>query len=1081
MKKKLIGGVKSKSLKKKLIMVLGIIFLFSLSSLQTFASGEKKETIHRFGDQQKTITGKVVNSDGEPIPGVTVVVKGTNNGTVTNSEGSYSLSNVPEESVLVFSSIGFERQEKNVTGITNVDVTLVASNEQLDEIVVTALGIERERKSLGYATAQVTSEELTVNRTPNFMNSLTGKIAGVDISAMGTGPAGTSKIRIRGQSSIAGQNNPLIVVNGVPIDNTNFGAKPNSVGSDNSIGTRGGGMVTDGGDGLISINPDDVESMTVLKGAAASALYGSRAKDGVIMITTKKKGTQEGIGVSYNLNYTNNMPLDYTDFQYEYGQGEHGARPTSPFPTSGQWSFGEKFEPGMTQVLFNNLTVPYEPQYDRIDKFYRHGQSITNTVTLSTNNVNGGMHLSYANMNNKGIVPNNTFEKNSINLGFTYSLTDKLSFQGAVNYSNEKNENPPNIANQDNSIPTVLMMTANSMPLDVLRDNRYDSEGNEAIWSRFRNRTNPYFTLYEQFQNIVRDRIFGNITVRYDLFDWLFVQGRYGQDYWSRDQDYNNYPTGQASRAPAPEGFVNGLYTQEVRRFRETNADFLISATKDFGDFGINIQAGGNQMYKEFRNNSVQATDFIVRGLYTVENARSTAPQYNLSERAVNSLYGAAELSYNDLLFLNGTVRNDWFSTLSPENRSILYPSISASYIFSQSFSNQPDWLTFGKLRAAYAEVGSDTDVSPYSDVLFYGVNSNLFPNPAGNLQPLGGSSGNTVPNPNLRPMRTKEAELGLEMRMFQNRVGFEVSVYKKLTIDQIVAAQISTASGFDDTRINSGESESKGIELMVNLVPVNSTNFNWDFIFTGAYNTTEVLSLLTDEPGENITVGTSLFNGSLTQVVGKELGQVTGFGYKRDANGQIVHNANGIPIRTDDLMYFGSALPKWTGGFTNTFRYKNLTFSFLIDFKLGGIMNSGTNFNLVRHGLHKMTLEGREGKVGPGVNEAGGPNTVAADIQTYWEVIRSQSLIEPIIYDSGYWKLRQLTLGYDFSGLLPPASFVKGLTFNLTAYNVLMIKKWVPNIDPDSFGYTSDNLVGLESTGLPTTRDLGFNFNVKF
>lgn len=1075
MKKNLIKGINFVPLNEKLKLMLCIIFLLFLCSAQTFASDEKG------ADQQKTVSGKVTNPNGEPLPGVTVVVKGTNNGTTTNNEGVYSLSNVPADGVLVFSFIGFERQERSTSGMNTLNISLVPSNEQLEEVVVTALGIERERKSLGYATAQVDSEELTVNRTPNFMNALTGKIAGVDISAMGTGPAGTSKIRIRGQSSIAGQNNPLIVVNGVPIDNTNFGAKPNVLGSDNSIDTRGGGMVTDGGDGLISINPDDIETMTVLKGAAASALYGSRAKDGVIMITTKKKGSQEGIGVSYNLNYTTNQPLDYTDFQYEYGQGEHGVRPTTPFPTSGQWSFGERFEPGMTQVLFDNVTVPYEPQYDRIDKFYRSGQNITNTVTLSTNNVDGGMHLSYSNMSNKGIVPNNSFERNTLNLGFSYSLTEKLSFQGAVNYSNEKNDNPPNIANQDNSIPTVLMMTANSMPLDVLRDNRYDSQGNEAIWSRFRNRTNPYFTLYEQFQNIVRDRIFGNITVKYDLFDWLFVQGRYGQDYWSRDQDYNNYPTGQASRAPAPVGFVNGLYTQEVRRFRETNADFLISATKEFGAIGINVQAGGNQMYKEFRNNSVQATDFVVRGLYTVENARSTAPEYSLSERAVNSLYGAAEISFNDLLYLNGTLRNDWFSTLSPENRSILYPSVSASYIFSESFSTRPDWLTFGKLRAAYAEVGSDTDVSPYSDVLFFSVNSNLFPNPSGSMQPLGGASGNTVPNPNLRPMRTKEAEVGLEMRMFQSRVGLEVSAYRKLTIDQIVSAQISQASGFDDTRINSGESESKGIELMVNLVPVHNSNFMWDFTFTGAYNTTKVLSLLTDEEGENITVGTSLFNGSLTQVVGKELGQVTGFGFRRDANGAIVHNANGIPIRTPELVYFGSALPKWTGGFTNTFQYKNLTFSFLIDFKLGGIMNSGTNFNLVRHGLHKMTLEGREGKVGPGVNEAGQPNTVSADIQTYWEVIRSQALIEPIIYNSGYWKLRQITLGYDFSSLLSPDSFVKGITFGLTAYNVWMIKKWVPNIDPESFGYTSDNLVGLESTGLPTTRDLGFNFNIKF
>ena len=914
------------------------------------------------------------------------------------------------------------------------------------------------------------------------MNALTGKIAGVSISSLGTGPNGTSKIRIRGQSSISGQNNPLIVVNGVPIDNTNFGSNPNNAGSDSSIGVRGGGNTSDGGDGLSSINPDDIESMTVLKGAAASALYGSRAKDGVIMITTKTRGDNKGIGVTYNMNFTNETPLDYTDYQYEYGQGEQGVRPTTANPTSGQWSFGEKFQPGMTQVLYNGLSVPYEPQKGIINEFFQSGHNLTNTVTLSANSDKGGMNLSLANMTSQGIIPNNTFKRNTINLGFSYDLTDKLSFQGNMNYSNENNENPPNVGNQDNTIPTALYSMANSMPMDVLKANTHDALGNEYVYSRFRNRTNPYFTLSDQFQNIIRDRIFGNISVKYDFTNWLFVQGRIGQDYWSRDQDYNNFPTGQASLAPAPAGFVNGIYTQEARRFRETNADFLLSATEEFGDFGVNVTLGGNQMKRRMDLNSVQVTDFVVKDLYTVQNGRSKDPTYSLSERAVNSLYGAAEVSYQGMLYLNGTIRNDWFSTLSPENRSILYPSVSASYIFSQSLAPDSKWLTFGKLRAAYAEVGSDTDVPPYADVLFYNVNSNLAANPSGALQPVGSSSGNTVPNPNLRPMRTQETELGLEMKMFENRISLDLSVYKKITIDQIVQAQISDASGFIDTRINSGKSQNQGIELMIGLVPFQTSDFKWDFIFAGAYNITEVLSLLTETPGEKITVGTHIFNGELRQVVGEEMGQIAGFGYKTDANGQKIFGANGLPLRTPDLVLFGSALPKWTGGFTNAFSYKGVNFSFLIDFKLGNMMLSGTNFNAVRHGLHKMTLEGREGGVvGEGVDANGNPNTVVAPVQTYWEIVRSQALVEPVIYDGGYWKLRQITLGYDFTKHLPSDFIVKGLTLNLVANNVLMLKKWVDNIDPESFGYSSDNLVGMESPGLPTTRSLGFNLNVKF
>jgi TonB-linked SusC/RagA family outer membrane protein len=1030
---------------------------------------------------QRTVSGKVTDKNGQPLPGVAIVVKGTTLGNVTNADGTYSISGIPAGSTLKFSFVGLQPQEVEVGTKSTINVSLVEEAVGLGEVVVTALGIKKESKSLGYATSNVNSDQLSVNRTSNMMNTLSGKIAGVSISSLGTGPGGTSKIRIRGQSSISGQNNPLIVVNGVPIDNTNFGTNPNNAGSDNSIGVRGGGITADGGDGLASINPDDIENMTILKGAAASALYGSRAKDGVIMITTKSKGAHKGIGVTYNINYTNETAIDYTDYQYVYGQGEGGVRPTTPNPTSGQWSFGEKFQPGMTQVLFNNLTVPYQPQRGIINKFFTSGYNLTNTISLSSNSDKGGMNLSLSNMTSNGIISNNTFDRNTINLGFNYNLTDKFSFQGNFNYSNENNQNPPNIGNQDNTIPTAIYAMANSMPLDVLKANAHDAQGNEYVYSRFKNRTNPYFTLTDQFDKIIRDRIFGNISAKYDFAKWLSVQGRVGQDFWSRSQEYNNFPTGQASLAPAPVGFVNGVFTQEVRRFRELNADFLITATKTFGDFGVNANFGGNHMKQRSDLNSVQVTDFVVRNLYTVQNGRSKDPIYGLTERSVNSLYGSAEFSWKSMVYLNGTVRNDWFSTLSAKNRSILYPSVSASFVFSETLKSLK-WMNFAKFRVAYAEVGSDTDVPPYANMLFYGVNSNLFANPSGALQPVGGASGNTVPNPNLRPMRTKETELGLEMKLFDNRVSFDLSVYRKITIDQIVQAQISDASGFVDTRINSGQSENKGIEVYADLVPVKTRDFKWDFIFAGAYNITKVLSLLTDVPGERMTVGTHVFNGEVRQVVGEEMGQIAGFGYKRDASGQKIFGANGLPIRTPDLVLFGSALPKWTGGITNSFNYKGILFSFLVDFKLGNKLLSGTNFNAVRHGLHKMTLEGREGGVvGKGVDQTGKTNTVVAPVQTYWEIVRSQALVEPIIYNGGYWKLRQISLGYDFSKYLPETFMVKGIVLNLVANNVLMLKKWVDNIDPESFGYTSDNLVGMESPGLPTTRGLGFNLNVKF
>ena len=1019
--------------------------------------------------QAQTVSGTVSDENGKSLQGVSVTVKGAAGGTTTDAAGKYTVQ-AASTATLVFSYVGYTTTEVAVSGRSEVNISLAVDGRSMSEVVVTALGISKEARRLGYSATSVKPDDLTINRTPNPINALQGKVAGVNISTLGTGPGSSSKIRIRGQSSISGQNGPLIVINGVPIDNTNF--------NDNTISVTGGGVYADGGDGLSSINPDDIENMTILKGAPAAALYGSRAKDGVIMITTKTKGKGKGIGVTYNMNYTNETPLDFTDYQLEYGQGENGVRPTSVNPTSGQWSFGEKFAPGMTHILFNNLTVPYEPQGSRIDEFYRNGQNFTNTVTMEAGSDKGGLHLSLTNANYNGIVPNNTFNRKGINLGFSYNLSEKLRFGGNINYSKEKNRNPPNIANQDNSIPTTIMAMANSMPLSVLEANKFNAQGNEYIYSRFMNRTNPYWILSEQFHNIRRDRIFGNVSVNYKLLSWLSVQGRFGQDYWSRDEDVNNFPTGHASR-PLVAGFANGIYTQESRRFRETNLDFLVTATKKFGDFDATLTGGGNQLRRRADINNVQVTDFFVRGLYTVQNGRAKNPTYALIEQGVNSLYGSAEVSWNRTLYLNGTARNDWFSTLSPENRSILYPSVSGAYVFSENLKFS--WLSFGKLRIGYAEVGSDGDVAPYSDQLFYAVNATLINNPAGTPVPVG-TIATSVPNPNLKPSRVAETEIGLELKLFDSRVNLDLAAYRKITSDQIVPVQISDASGYINTRINSGKSRSSGFEALLNIVAVEKKNFSWEFTANTSYNKTEVLSILTSTPGERITIGTHVFNGEVRHVVGEEMGQIAGFGYARSAKGERIFQSNGLPLRTTNLVLFGSALPKWIGGFTNSFNYKGVHLSVFIDYKLGNKMLSGTNFNAVRHGLHKMTLEGRAGGVkGVGVDANGNPNNAVSPVQTYWEHLRSQQIVEGVVYNGGYWKLRQINLGYDFTKFIPANWPIKGVKLDFVANNVAILKKWVDNIDPETFGYGSDNQVGLESPGVPSTRGLGLNLNIKF
>jgi TonB-linked SusC/RagA family outer membrane protein len=1028
-----------------------------------------------------TISGRVVDAqNNQGLPGVSVVLKGTTIGTSTDIEGRYSL-NAPDGSgtgTLVFSYVGYSNREVAINNRTTIDVQLTVSNQALEEVVVTALGIRREAKALGYAQSTVAPEEVTVNRTPNFMNALQGKIPGVNISNLGSGPAGTSKVRIRGQSSFSGQNNPLIVVNGVPIDNTNFGATSGSQGGE-GFTDRGRARTSDGGDGLGSINPDDIESMTVLRGAAASALYGSRAKDGVIMITTRSRGKGTGIGLEYNTNYTFDTPLDYSDFQYEYGQGENGVRPTTARPTSGVWSFGERFSPGMTQVLFDGITVPYVPQPSHVKNFYRTGHSWTNTVTLSSGGEHGGFHLSVSNLDNQAIVPNSGFDRRTINLGFTQNM-GRLTVSGNANYSNEQIKNPPVIAEQDMSTPTTIYSLANSMPLDLLRDNMRDpNTGGEFLYSRFTNRTNPYWATYERFDNVRRDRIFGNLTARYNFTDWLYLQGRVGQDFWARDQDYN-FPTGTAPLGiAAPVGFVNGQFWQDNRRFRELNADWLLGANQTLGDFGFNLNLGGNTMYRRLDRNNVEATNFVVRDLYTVMNAQVKDPIYDLSERSVNSLYGMAEVSYKEVLFVNGTLRNDWFSTLSPANRSILYPAVTSSFVFSQAFPGLPAWLSFGKLRAGYAEVGSDTDVAPYSQDLFYRVEGQLF-----NGRPVGVINTATVPNANLRPMRVSEWETGLELRFLQNRIGLDVTYYNKLTSDQILQAQISDASGYQRQLINVGESRNKGVEMLFTVVPVQTANFRWDVGVNATYNITEVLRLGNTPADTMITVGTGQFGGQLRHVVGQPMGQLFGFGYRRDAQGrQVFDPGNGRPLRTPLQIQYGTAIPIWVGGITNSFNYRGFTLSALVDFKLGHKLMSGTNFNAWRHGLHKGTLVGRENNavIGVGVNPNGEVNRTPSPLQSFYETVRTNDIQEEFVYNAGFWQLRQVSMGYDFTKHLPANMVIKGLRFNIVGNNVLLLKKWVDNIHPEQFGMASDNLMGLEAPGLPITRSIGFNLNARF
>ncbi|SDL93070.1 TonB-linked outer membrane protein, SusC/RagA family [Catalinimonas alkaloidigena] len=1012
-------------------------------------------------DVTATITGRVTDPSGAGIPGVSIVVKETSKGTITDAAGQYAI-DAEANDVLVFSFIGFTTREITVGNQTKIDVVMEENVQALSEVVVTALGIKREAKKLGYATSTVDTQELLSSRSPNVGTNLVGKVAGLNVQAPPTGPGGSAKIRIRGQSSFGGNNSPLIVVNGVPINNT-----PGGLGNGAGKGFAGEAK-SDNGDGLQSINPEDIESMTVLKGAAAAALYGFRAKDGAILITTKSGTNQTGIGITISSTVQADRALDFTDFQYEYGQGEGGVRPqsVSDARSSGVWSFGERFD-GQPTWQVDGQQHPYVPFEDRTHAFYRTGLMTQNSVALAGGTDKGSFRVSFANNDAQGIIPNSGFTRRSINLGLNYNLTDKLSTSVNVNYSNEYNKNPPVVSQQDYNINSTLYTLANSIDPRWMESAYKDPvTGNEINPARFTNRTNMYWSINERFENRKRDRLFGNAALRYQFTPWLYAQGRVGQDFFAITYEVNR-PTGTAFLPPPPSGF-NGNYYQNNETFRELNMDFLIGANHAFGAFSIDATFGGNTMDQTGQTLSTSVTNFFVRDLYTINNGQIKEPGYTYFRKRVNSLYGTVDLGWHEFLFLNLTGRNDWFSTLNPNSNSYLYPSVSTSFVFSQALT-LPNWISFGKLRAAYAEVGGDTD--PYTNQLFYTLNNNTL-----NGIPLGSISGTVSPNPNLRPLKVKELEVGLELSLWSNRVNLNLSAYNKNTEDEILNVDISNASGFGQTKVNVGRLRNQGVEMLLSVLPVRNDKLSWETALNFTYNKSEVLELANNQ--QRIDVGTGEFIGIVSHEVGKPLASLRGVDFRRDANGNVV-TSDGRMLG-GELVTYGSAIPTHIGGWLNTINFKGFRLFAQIDFKSGHKMLSNSNFNWYRHGLHKATLEGREGGVVfPSVTPEGEPNTTAVLPGTFYNGVRSFSIATPFVYDASFVRWRTLSLGYDLSKLLS-GTFVKGLTLNAYINNFLMIRKHVDNLDPEAQYSASDNLSGLEAHSLPTTRGYGLNVTIK-
>lgn len=1034
----------------------------------------------------QTVTGTVSDENGKKLSGVTVSVKGTTAGAATDASGNFSVV-VASNGVLLFSSVGFTSQEIEVRGRKTLTIVLVAADKNLSEVVVTALGVRRESRKLGYAVTSVNTDELVKNRTVNVGESLEGRVAGLNITPPAAGAGASNQIRLRGQVGFAGaDNSPLIVINGLPLDQGVRNAE-------------GAGQQRDRGDNLANINPDDIESITVLKGATAAALYGSRAARGAIIITTKSGQKNQGIGVDFTSSYTASTALNFLDeiTQTEYGQGQGGVKFTTAGAVQGggQFGWGAKLD-GQPTINFDGVSRPYSAYKDKLFDFLQTGTNLTNTLGLSGGNANGSFRASVSTTHADGIVPTNEYKRKIFNLGVSHTVVKNLKLQLNVNYTDEDYINPPQIGTQGDGAVNFFTRTPISVPLEAYRDHAINAAGAEWKTNGFLGTiNNPYYPIQKgQKYKDDRDRLLGTATLRYDVTDWLYAQGRFNFDRGNNFTEFNTLNGTGAEVLTNNDGTYRGTYTISQTTTTDINADFLVGGSHQFGKFSVDASFGGNTLRSQFQNMSQNSSNFSGPDLYSINNGTVKGQSFGYSKSRINSLYGLAEFGFNGMLFVNLTGRNDWFSVLNPDYNSKFYPSVSGSFIFSELLSKL-SWLSYGKLRASWAEVGSIAGVNPYDGVLTYTYNQTPF-----NNQTLASVNGNNVPNPVLAPFTVREKEIGLELRMFKSRLLVDVAAFDKHTSQQILDVSISSASGYTAYKKNEAALKNSGIESLIEFKAVQNKTFSWTTSWNNAFLKTKVLDVGTPS-GTRLLLyfnGTgNEFLGEIRYTEGLAMNQLYTRTYRRNTKGEIVVGNNGRLLESqggpvgNGFRPVGSSIPKFTGGWTNTFTYKKLSLGIHIDYKFGGTVLSSTLLNMTRQGHSKLSLQGREtGLIFPAVYESSGsPNTTAINaagngLQTFWTDYRNLQIGDPFTFKSDFVKLRNISLAYNFTDLLKKLSFfdfVKGLSLSASCRNVAILHKDLPGLDPEAVQSSGDIRAGYENSALPTTRSYNLTLNVKF
>lgn len=1030
--------------------LLPIMSLFRPSDIGTLVS-PKELTL-----PQVEIQGRVTDKEGNPLAGASITVKGSRVGTSTDANGAFTI-NVPDaNSVLIVSFTGYVSQEIQVDSRIVIDIQLMRGDNALSEVVVTALGISREKKSLSYAVSEVNGSSLSKAPEVNFGAALSGKIAGVDASNTANGPGGSSRVIIRGNGSLSGDNQPLYIVNGVPITNATL----------SSPGTYGG---VDRGDGLNSINPDDIESISVLKGGTAAALYGSRAASGVILITTKSGKIHRGIGVEYNSVYTMAKPLTAPKWQYEYGSGSRGAKPTSQLEAiaNGRMSWGAKLD-GSLVPNPDGVARPYSAQKHNIRNFYNNGQTFINTLALSAGNNDARFRFSVSDMEDHGIVPNSSVNRKIFNLSANANLAKKVVFEGNAQFNIEENKNRTYVSDFTKNPNAAVGLIGTSIDVRTLAPG-YDENGYETPWSDYVFVVNPYFAVNKVKNRDDRKRFIGSFSITYNITDFLYARARVGIDYYNINwQDIT--PTGILY---SPQGSMSTSRSVSL----ESNVEGILGFHKNFNKLSANVIVGGNKMYSQIKSGGLNSGLFIVPFDYFISNGSSQTFTDGFQESAINSLFASADVGFDDFIYLTLTGRQDWFSTLSFDNNSLFYPSVGLSYLFSQTWSSKPVWLSFGKLRASWAQVGGGAP-TPYGIGLRYTGQSVMHLG-----QQLMNITGNNIPNA-LKPYTSTTKEAGVELRLWKDKVGVDVTVYDRTTTNDIVNASVSLASSYRSVSLNVGEIRNRGVELALTGSPLNASGrLNWNVSYNFAYNNNTVVKLAEGLSSLSIPGASPRTNNAfIYHYEGMPFGMIAGFKMKTDDNGNIVYNnANGLPLQSA-IMPLGKGVPPVTMGLTNDFAYRNFSFGFLLDGKFGGSLYTSTNAYGTYFGTSKKTVENNVRETGvqvDGVDQNGAAYHAVIPAQTYYQGI-AYSITDQFVYHANFIKLREVSFGYALSTKLLSKTPFQAATLSLIARNLLLIYSQVPNVDPES-NYNNSNAQGLEMFGVPTARNYGVNLLIRF